>query len=537
MLVSWAPCLIQTTAGTTEVCNSSNTSGANVVQAPPQYTVWIYDFAAGTLSPLLSAEQGMEVVEPVVLQARTPLPTYIPDFAPVTPAQVAMVDDQVGILDISSVYDYDGVDTAKPNIATQANPGQASFYTRPARFIRIEKAVEIPPKTVRKLDQADFGPAGMGMREILGYAPVQPDGSVQIQVPAEVPFVIDVLDANGRRISAQHASWMQVMPGETKTCNGCHTAGNLQTPSHGRSGLTVAVNKGAPTTGEPFPGTNAALFANAGETMAQTLERLSCETGSALATLPAPYTQPCSQILATDVIYAPIWTDTVTPPQPDVLTVVAGTDVFSYPYGGTTGIPSTPPTNGSCAPWSAQCRITIHYANPSSNPTQLFIQNLWNDTSRVATVKGVANTPVTCTLCHNTLNAQNKVQVPAGQLDLTGGPASGAGGDNDVTHVQSYEDLLFSHDELTLNMGVLQDLTVTDPGPPPTQVPVMLAAPMAAGDAAASTAFLRIFDGSFHDPVLDHTGYLTIGEMRLISEWLDIGGQYYNDPFVAPAAN
>jgi len=25
--------------------------------------------------------------------------------------------------------------------------------------------------------------------------------------------------------------------------------------------------------------------------------------------------------------------------------------------------------------------------------------------------------------------------------------------------------------------------------------------------------------------------------LRLISEWLDIGAQYYNDPFVAPAAN
>ncbi len=508
-----------------------------MVQAPPQYTVWIYDFTAGTLSPLLSAEQGMEVVEAVVLQARTPLPTYIPDFIPTTPAQEALVNGQVGILNISSVYDYDGIDTAKPNIATQASPAQASFYTRPARFVRIEKAVEIPPKTVRKLDQADFGPAGMGMREILGYAPVQPDGSVQIQVPAEVPFVIDVLDLNGRRITAQHTSWMQVMPGETKSCNGCHTAGNLKTPSHGRSGLTVAVNQGAPTTGEPFPGTYSALFANAGETMAQTLERISCETGSALASLPAPYTQPCSQIPATDVIYAPIWTDTVTTPQADVLNVVAGANVFSYPYGGTSGIPSTPPTNGSCAPWSAQCRITIHYANPASNPTQLYIQNLWNDTSRVATVNGVANTSITCTLCHNPLSAQNKVQVPAGQLDLTGVASSGATGDNDVTHVQSYEEVLFSHDELTLNMGVLQDLTVTDPGPPPTQVPVMLAAPMAAGDAAASTAFLRIFDGSFHDPVLDHTGFLTIGEMRLISEWLDIGGQYYNDPFVAPAAN
>jgi hypothetical protein len=540
MLVSWAPCLILTTAGSTEVCNSSNTSttgGTKVVQAPPQYTVWIYDFGAGTLSPLLSAEEGMELVEPVVLQARKPVPTYIPDFTPTTAAQQTLVNAQVGILDISSVYDYDGVDTAKPDIATQANPAQAAFYTRPARFVRIEKAVEIPPKTVRKINQAEFGPAGMGMREILGYAPVQPDGSVRIEVPAEVPFVIDVLDANGRRITAQHTSWMQLMPGETKSCNGCHTQGNLETPSHGRSGLTVAVNRGATITGEPFPGTNNALFANAGETMAQTLERISCETGSALASLPAPYTQPCSGILATDVIYAPIWTDTVTTPQPDVLKTVAGTGVFSYPYSGTTGIPSTPPTNGSCAPWSAQCRITIHYANPASNPTQLFVQNLWNDSSRVATVKGVANTPATCTLCHNPLSAQNKEQVPAGQLDLTGGaPLSLSGtGDGDATHVASYEDLLFPHDELALNMGQLVDLTVTNPGPPPTQAPVMLTAPMAAGNSAASTAFLRMFDGSFHDPVLDHTGFLTIGEMRLISEWLDIGGQYYNDPFVAPA--
>jgi Hydrazine synthase alpha subunit middle domain len=531
MLVSWAPCLIQTTADTTEVCNSSNITGANVVQAPPQYTVWIYDFGAGTLSPLLSAEQGMEVVEPVVLQARSPVPTFIPDFAPTTPAQETLFNNQVGILNISSVYDYDGVDTAKPNIATQSNPAQASFYTRPARFVRIEKAVEIPPNTVRKIDQADFGPAGMGMREILGYAPVQPDGSVQLQVPADVPFVIDVLDANGRRITAQHTSWMQIMPGETKSCNGCHTAGNLQTPSHGRSGLTVAVNQGAPTTGEPFPGTYNALFANAGETMAQTLARISCETGSALGSLPAPYTQPCSQTLATDVIYAPIWTDTVTTPQPD--------KAIDYPYGGTTGIPSAPPMNGSCTPWSAQCRITIHYANPASTPAQLFIQNLWNDTSRVATVNNVANTSVTCTVCHSPLNAQGKEQVPSGQLDLTGGPASSLSGlgDGDATHVESYEDLLFSHDELALNMGQLQDLTVTDPGPPPTQAPVMLTAPMVAGDAAASTAFLRMFDGSFHDPVLDHTGFLTIGEMRLISEWLDIGGQYYNDPFVAPVAN
>jgi hypothetical protein len=59
-----------------------------------------------------------------------------------------------------------------------------------------------------------------------------------------------------------------------------------------------------------------------------------------------------------------------------------------------------------------------------------------------------------------------------------------------------------------------------------------------AGSANASSMnFFRLFDGTYHDPVVDHTGYLTPAELRLISEWLDMGAQYYNDPFVAPAAN
>ena len=38
----------------------------------------------------------------------------------------------------------------------------------------------------------------------------------------------------------------------------------------------------APTTGLPFPNTTPALFANQGETMAQTLARISCTKGSTL---------------------------------------------------------------------------------------------------------------------------------------------------------------------------------------------------------------------------------------------------------------
>ena len=517
VLVSWSPCFVMSTSGVVEVCTAANTSGANVTLAPPQYTLWVYDFDAGTLSPLLSADAGTEIVEPLIMQARTPVPAFIADFTPTTTAEQDLVNRAVGVLDISSIYDFDGIDTAKPNIATQADPGQPSFYTRPARFIRIEKAVEIPDKTVRKINASAFGPAGMGMREILGYAPIQPDGSVQIQVPANVPFTIDVLDANARRITARHTSWLQLRPGETKSCNGCHTVNATNPTSHGRAGLTLPVNQGAPTTGQPFPSTNTALFANAKETMAQTLARISCTKGSAI---------PCSQILATDVIYANVWTTGVTLPAGSV------DASFSYTYGGAAGIKGSPPTNANCsAPaWTAQCRITIHYANANSNPIGLYIQNLWNFSPRTATVNGVPNTVVTCTLCHNTINAMNAIQVPAGQLDLTGGASS-----VDITVVTSYEQVLFPHDELTLNMGVLVPVTVTQPGPPPVTVPVQVAASMSAGSASASTTFLRIFDGTFHDPVLDHTGFLTLGELRLISEWLDIGAQFYNDPFVAPA--
>ena len=534
MLVSWSPCLV--IVGTsTDICNSTNTAGSGVTLAPPEYTIWVYDFGAGTLSPVLSAASGIEIIEPVILQARTPAPTFVPDSAPGTTAAQGLVTAGTGILDISSVYDFDGVDTATPSLAAQADPGQLSYYQRPVRFIRIEKAVEIPGTTVRKIAASAFGPGGMGMREILGYAPVQPDGSVRIEVPANVPFTIDILDANARRIFAHHTSWLQLLPGETKSCNGCHSTVN-QT-SHGRIGLTVAVNTGAPAAGQPFPNTNPSLVAAAGETMAQTLARITCATGSSI---------PCSQVLSADVTYTNIWTTGVALP-------AGAQDLpISYAYAD---LKEPAPTNAYCTPWSAQCRSTVHYAATLSGvaTTQVYIQSLWN-LPRTATAAGVAgvakatSTAMTCTVCHNGVNASNAATVPAGQLDLSGGTSS-----VDPTVVTSYEQLLFAHDEQTLNMGGtgLQNLLVAAPGPPgpngaPTtvMVPVSLAPPMTAGSAIDSVArFLGIFDPAYQDPnagepgEVDHRGLLTPAELRLISEWLDIGGQYYNDPFVAPVAN
>jgi Hydrazine synthase alpha subunit middle domain/WD40-like Beta Propeller Repeat len=532
MLVSWSPCLVldtTVTPNTTSLCTSSNTAGPNVTLAPPQYTLWIYDLDKGTLGPVLSADTGTMVVEPVILQPRKPAPQILVDAAPAPGQAETMANAGVGLLDISSVYDVDGVDTATPNIAGISDPSQAPFYTRPYRFIRIEKAVEIPGKTVRKINNSAFGPAGMGMREILGYAPIQPDGSVQIQVPANVPFTIDIVDVHAKRITAQHTSWLQLLPGETKTCNGCHTTANMT--SHGRAGLTNPVNPGAPATGSPFPNTNPAIaLTNAGATMAQTLALSTC-TANGLT--PSGATTPCSQILNADVIYDGIWTVGTTPPQADTK--------ISYAYADlTSASPVTAATNPSCVSWTAQCRVTLHYANASDAAMRLpYIQSVWNAASRTNVINGVT-TPTVCSVCHDPVNAMAMVQVPQGQLDLTGSASN-----VDTTVVTSYEQVLFAHNAQTLNMGVLQDLLVPAPGPtdpatglPTTiMVPVSLAPPMVAGSAAASTTFFRMFDGSFMDPVLDHTGFLSPAELRLIAEWLDIGAQFYNDPFVAPVAN
>jgi hypothetical protein len=553
MLVSWAPCLVldsTVTPPTTSVCTSGNTSGANVQLAPPQYTIWIYDFAAGTLSPILAAEAATVIEEPVIMQARTPVPTFIPDVVP-TGAAANLANNSnggLGLLVIRSVYDFDGIDLVStetngtvPNIAALADPKTTTADQRPARFVRIEKAVEIPdPKYVkRKINNSAFGPAGMGMREILAYAPVEPDGSVKIELPANVPFTVDVLDKNARLIGARHTSWMQLIPGETKTCNGCHIAGSKTTPSHGRSGLTTSVNAGATAAGAPFPDTLASLpAANPGDTMADTRVWNTCQSG-------LPATVVCSQIPSIDVIYSDVWTD------PAVRAVDTS---FAYVYSGlntlTQSALSTPsPANAHCAKWDPLCRSTIHYPDAKSpgETKDYNIQPIWNLSRPVLAADGV--TVVAdhmCVVCHNPANAANAAvqMVPAGQLDLTDSADNAANGDPTVT--TSYEELFFAHNEQTLNMGVLVDLMVPAPGPPdpvtglPTtiMVPVSLAPPMAAGSASGSVArFLRMFDGTYHDPVQDHTGYLTAAELRLISEWLDIGAQYYNDPFVAPVAN
>ena len=508
ILVSWAQCrLLDGTTAAIVSCTDARLSDPAVQIAPPLYSVWMFDPNKNTLLPVMQPVEGVMVTDIVATQPR-PLQNIILDKLP-------GVDAGVGVLDIKSVYDFDGVDTALPNIQAVADPAQTPPDQRTARFIRLEKAVSIPSMDVVNLAGAAFGPSNV-MREIMGYAPVEPDGSVRLQVPANVAFQISVLDANGRRISPIHAAWLQLHPGETVTCNGCHTPATAQSPispgqspiSHGRSGLFAAVYGGAAATGTPFPNTIAttistgptslpAFLPSAGETMAEARARLTCVSGSV-----------CSMLPTVNVLYSDVWTDP-TKAKP-------GT-AFSFRYDDldpTEAIPTSPTCTST---WVSNCRIVINYPK--------HIQPLW-DLKRQTIVAGVVTSDRTCSQagCHNTVKADASPQFPAGQLNLTTDPSN-----EEPLQFVSYRQLLFQHNQQEVTMGALVDV----PGPPdangnPTTLPVGPYLNAGSANGGLSAQFLgRFATGSGST----HAGWLSPAELRLLSEWLDIGAQYFNNPF------
>lgn len=482
-----------------------------VVEADPLYGIYIYDPADDTQMPVVVPEEGYVYSDVVVLDDRA-YPVDIPDAV----VDAGLADAGFGILDIKSVHDFDGAYNGLGSPATDlvilADPAQTTAAQRPARFLRIEKAAAIPAELADgdPVPGFAFGPGGRGagMREIIGYAPIEPDGSVKVKIPANVPLAISVLDANARRISARHENWIQVMPGETLACNGCHDRATTAS-YHGRADEPPALNTGAAIGGAPFPNTEATFTPNAGETMAQARTRV----GTAALDLDH------------DVVYEDVWTD------PDPAKANRPEDApFDYRYAGPTGLRTAAPVSSGClSTWGVFCRIVINY--------ETHIHPLWS-VPRTDAMGG----DVTCTNCHSSTNSMGATQVPPGvkQLDLTDG-ASSANADQ----FKAYRTLVFNKNQQELRGGVLQDVLVDtgeverdENGVPildadGNQIPILatvnIPPVLLAGNARGSTGFFGMFATGG-----THAGYLTPAELRLISEWADIGAQYYNDPFAVP---
>jgi hypothetical protein len=162
-----------------------------------------------------------------------------------------------------------------------------------------------------------------------------------------------------------------------------------------------------------------------------------------------------------------------------------------------------------------------------------------------------ANTDWTCAnaSCHDSTNSTT-------QLDLTDGTSS-----DEPDHFRAYRELLVN-DVIKDAAGVPVEFPVFDAGNNPVYVPLTDADgnpvldengnPVFATDSmgnpiqqtvqrgvTASMSVAGSRSGTFIAKFLaggSHVGRLSAAEIRLISEWLDIGAQYYNNPFCVDAA-
>jgi hypothetical protein len=516
VLVSWSQCRLFDVTGPDPTriipCPSGVQSNPDAVAAPPLYSIWMFNPAQNTILPIMAPVEGIMVTEAVAAQPRVPLPAVILDKVAPLDLDPDLVAEGAGLLAIQSVYDIMGADTARradgtaTTINALANPSTTPAAQRAVRFIRIEKPVSIPDDDdIADPDQTYFGPTGV-MREIVAYAPVEPDGSVRMKIPANVPFQMSLLDANARRVSVPHRAWLQVRPGEVLECNGCHvrqaTPGNPERV-HGRKFLFTSVYSGATTTGAAFPGTTSTITPDQGDTMARARARpgSSCPDASMNEHCGLTSVRPSA-----DVIYDEVWAPGAPP-----------TASFAYNYSLLT---TASPASVGCFPvWTPTCRITIHYADIGGRRGH--INPLWSTPRQIIDpadgVTVLADN--TCTTCHNRVDAAAAPQLPAGSLELTSSQC------NEVPEFDNtYCQLFRTRPQLRLNMGVVEPIPgpldangVPTPGPtfPPS---------MAAGNARGSRFFTVM-----NSPT--HAGMLTPAELRLLSEWLDIGAQYYNDPF------
>jgi hypothetical protein len=412
------------------------------------------------------------------------------------------------VLNIRSVYDFDG--GAVVDIAATSDPMQTAAADRAARFLRIEKAVSIPDDDIVDLANTDFGvTTRFGMKEVVGYVTVEPDGSVMTKVPANVALQISVVDEYGKRITARHENWIAVRPGQELQCNGCHVVNSGL--SHGRIDAFDSAYAGAQSGWLQFPNTDPQWFVGApGETMAQVRTRITCADGSCSSLEPSM-----------NVVYRDVWTDAnLRAPDPDI----------DYLY---TDLTTASPTTLACQQdWQAQCRSVINYLD--------HIQPLWSvsrpaiDQNGNPVVDPVTGLPIDnqCIGCHTFPYidpATNQLAPPAGQLELTDGPSP-----DEPDHVHSYRELLVTDNLQEVVNGALVDVLqptgeVDIDGNPILDV-VPIGSPASVAGARASGDF---FD-RFEDPANSHYNMLSGAERRLIAEWLDVGAQYYNNPFDVP---
>jgi hypothetical protein len=465
---------------------------------PASYAVYMFDLQQNTQQIIAAPPAGFMYVDPVALQSRR-----VPQVAQPTLVDASLAASNMALIEVRSVYDTDGlnrmgnvmladtpaekpascgntaiVQTTPPADATETrnsvadlrrmrDPADPAYQCAPARFVRAIRAVA-PPSNMMGGREA-IGETEFEQQKILGYAPVEPDGSFKLHVPADTPLALAIVDAKGRAIQT-HLNWIQVRPGERRTCDGCHS------PRRGASLNSGSLVDPAQRPAAWLP----SMVPNQGETMASTRTRLD---SSALQLQP-------------DMVSNDIWAN---------------------------------PGAGGVARAALQIRYTGNASAADDLVTPVPANGIINYEQHVAPIWTRARGANTCTNCHN---------GSVGPLDLRS-TTSGTG------RFTSYEELMVG-DPVIDSVTGLPQIEVREGVPE-----VVRGAPLVetmGGNAIGITRGSRLGEILYGEELKagagartahpdpagsapNHATLLNKAELRVVTEWMDLGGQYFNDPF------
>jgi hypothetical protein len=463
--------------------------------APAAYSIYMFDPAKQQWLNVAAPPSGFMFTDPVAIEPR-------PEPNSVDPASVDadLAAQNLGLIEVRSVYDTDGLQrmaepmivgadklpgcsvaiaqtppadpletrASVPDIVRMKDPTDLAYACAPARFVRAIRAVA-PPSTAMGMRNA-IGETDFEQQQILGYAQVEPDGSFKLHVPADTPIAFSVLDAKGRAFQT-HTNWIQVRPGERRTCDGCHS------PRRGG-----ALNSGTVVNTLPS-GMKSALAAQhlPGETLAALRTRLD---SNALK-------------LVADPVFEDLWADTAK-----------------------AGVSAKP---------SIALRYTGNADAADDLKTAVPANGVINYPEHIAPIWTRDRGANTCTTCH----------ADAAKLDLRN-TVAGTG------RVVSYDELVLGDPLLDANG---RPVTRLEEGVPVVQRGAALVQTSSgAANTAGQARKSRLTEILFGETLLvggdartahpnppatapNHATLLNAAEKRLVSEWMDLGGQYYNNPF------
>ncbi|HUK55297.1 MAG TPA: hypothetical protein VLY20_01410 [Nitrospiria bacterium] len=200
----------------------------NKIVQEPDYGLWMLNNSDGTLKPILvpGDNSRQAYLEPIPLM---PVPAaMIPTAKPEKAANRSSLGTQ-GVLAAASVYDSEANRALSNEVLGVTIPRDANgiidfnaLCSDPSlQVVKQVRIIQAVPS------QAGVGTEDIGLSEferqrILGYAPVECDGSFRVTVPADTSLTLNVVDSQSRSFKVKE-NWLAVRPGENRTCNGCHS--------------------------------------------------------------------------------------------------------------------------------------------------------------------------------------------------------------------------------------------------------------------------------------------------------------------------